>query len=98
MGIGRRLKEIGQDMDPMTTREDLAFFLKKPENAQKLNGLVQDIRYAVMDYQVCTPKGLALVMTNICSDFGATRYLQRGLSEDCESRPLAVPPSVITCK
>jgi len=57
-GIDRRLKEIGQDMDPMTTQKDLALFLKKPENAQKLNGLVQDIRYAVMDYQVCSLKDL----------------------------------------
>ena len=45
-------------MDPMTTQKDLALFLKKPENAQKLNGLVQDIRYAVMDYQVCSLKDL----------------------------------------
>jgi len=85
-------------MDPMTTRKDLALFLKKPENAQKLNGLVQDIRYAVMDYQVCSPEGLAPVVANICSDLDATRHLQRELSEDCESRPLEVPPFVVTCK
>jgi len=50
------LKEIGQDMDSMTTQKNLALFLEKPENAQKLNELVQDIRYAMMDYQVCPPK------------------------------------------
>jgi len=82
----------------MTTRKDLALFLKKPENAQKLNGLVQDIRYAVMDYQVCTPEGLALVVADICSDFSATEHLQRELSEDRESCSLAVPPFVVTCK
>jgi len=38
------------------TQKDLVFFLKKSENAQKLNGLVQDIRYALMDYQVCSPE------------------------------------------
>ena len=39
-------------MDSTMTQEDLALFLKNPENAQKLNGIVQDIRYAFMDYQV----------------------------------------------
>jgi len=52
-------------MDPITTKKDLALFLKKPENAQKLNDLVQDIRYALMDYQVCTHERLALVVADI---------------------------------
>ena len=85
-------------MDPMTTQKDLALFLKKPENAQKLNGLVQDIRYALMDYQVCSPRRPTLVVTNICADFGTARHLQGRLSEDCESRSLAVPPFVVTCE
>jgi len=42
----------------MMARNDLALFLKKAENSQKLNGLVQDIRYAVMDYQVGSPNDL----------------------------------------
>jgi len=45
-------------MDSMTTQEDLALFLKNPENAQKVNGLVEDARYALIDYQVCTPGAL----------------------------------------
>jgi len=36
----------------MATQEDLALFLRNPGNAQKLNGLVQDIRDALIDYQV----------------------------------------------
>jgi len=52
-------------MDPITTKKDLALFLKKPENAQKLNNLVQDIRYVLMDYQVCTHETLALVVADI---------------------------------
>jgi len=39
-------------MDSMATQEDLALFLKNRGNAQKLNDLVQDIRDALMDYQV----------------------------------------------
>ena len=53
-------------MDPITTKKDLALFLKKPENARKLNDLVQDIRYALMDYQVRTPRSPALIVGNIC--------------------------------
>jgi len=96
MGIGRRLKETGQTMDLMATQKDLGLFLKKPENAQKLNGLVQDIRCALVDYQVCSPKGSALVITNMYPDFVATRHLQRGLSENRESHSLTVPPFVVT--
>jgi len=43
-------------MDSITAREDLAGFLDNSENARKLNGLVEGIRYALMDYQVRTPR------------------------------------------
>jgi len=56
MGISRKLEEIGQSMHSITIQKDFADFLKNPENAQKLNGLVEDIRYALMDYQVCSSK------------------------------------------
>jgi len=56
MGIARKLKEISQAIDPMTNQKDFALFLKTPENAQKVNGLVQDIRSALTDYQVRIPK------------------------------------------
>ena len=43
-------------MVPMTTREDPAYFLNSPENAWKLNDLVEGVRDALMDYQVCARK------------------------------------------
>jgi len=79
-------------MDSMVIQKDLALFLKKTENAQKLNGLVRDIRYALMDYQVCFPKLHALIVTNMCSDFVTARHLRRGLSADRESHSIAVRP------
>jgi len=42
-------------MDSMITTKDLAGFFKNPENAEKVNGLVEDVRYALIDYQVRTP-------------------------------------------
>ena len=43
---------------------DLTGFLSGPENAWKVNDLVEDIRRAWMDYQVCALKSLALVVSN----------------------------------
>jgi len=49
----------------MISQKDIAQFLNNTENAQKLNDLVDDIHEAVMEYQVCTPKALALIIPNI---------------------------------
>ena len=65
MGIVRKLEEVDQAMNSMTTRNDLAGFLNDSENAQRLNGLVEDIRYALMDYQVCIPKTLGPIASKI---------------------------------
>jgi len=65
MEITRKLKEVGQTMDSITTQENLAHFLRIPENARKLNDLVEDIRGAFMGYQVCTLKRLAHIEFNI---------------------------------
>ena len=61
----RKLEDINRAMDSMTARDGVADFLNNPENAQKINGLVEDVRYALMDYQVCTPSPLALIISNI---------------------------------
>ena len=53
MEITRKLEDIHQALDRMTTQNDIVQFLSNAENAQKLNDLVDDIREAVMDYQVC---------------------------------------------
>ena len=49
MGITRKLEDVRQALDPMTTQKDIAQFPRNAENAQKLNDLVDDIREAVMD-------------------------------------------------
>ena len=49
----------------MTARKGLTDSLDNPENVQQLNGLVEDVRYALMDYQVCTSNRPALVILNI---------------------------------
>ena len=51
----------------MAAQKDIAGFLNNADNAQKLNNLVEDIREAVMDYQVRISKGLVLITSNVCS-------------------------------
>ena len=53
-------------MGSVTGRTDLVDFLNSPENAQRLNGLVEDVRYAVVEYQVRAPDTFTLVASNIC--------------------------------
>ena len=49
----------------MAAQKDITRFLSNTENAQKLNDLVDDIREAVMDYQVRTEsRGAALIVSN----------------------------------
>jgi len=66
MGITRRLEDVRQALEPMTTQKDIAQFLNNTENAQKLNDLVDDIREAVMDYQVRILRCPALTASDAC--------------------------------
>ena len=50
----------------MAARKNIMQFLSNAENAQKLNDLVDDIREAVMDYQVrAESRGAAPIVSNI---------------------------------
>ena len=64
MRITRKLEEVGRAIDLIKTRSDLPDFLSNPKNAQKFNDLVEDIRYAFMEYQVCTPRSNPLLISN----------------------------------
>ena len=61
----------------MATQKDIVRFLNNAENAQKLNDPVDDIREAVMDYQVRISKPSALISSNIffrvlCNEISTT--------------------------
>ena len=86
-GVVRKLEGIGQAMHSITTRSDLAEFLHRPENAQKFNGLIEDIRHALMGYHVRVPNDLLSFFLTSASDIVTKGYLQGELPEDCESRP-----------
>ena len=52
-------------MGSMATRKDLVNFFSNPKNARNLNGLVEDIRHALINYQVCIPKRPALLVPDV---------------------------------
>lgn len=62
-------------MESMTNQNNLVDFLDDPGNAQWVNGLVEDIRYAMMDYQVCAFKVLLSSVLISVLDFITTGHL-----------------------
>jgi len=74
--VARKLEEVGQAMDSITTQKVPADFFKVPENAQKLNVLVEDVRHALIDYQVRTPKTLTRTYLISTADIIATGHLR----------------------
>ena len=53
MGITRKLEYVDQELALLAGQGKAAEFLANTENAQRINGLVEDIREVMMDYQVC---------------------------------------------
>ena len=49
----RKLDNVLQRLAPLEERGRVTQFLNSTEDANKLSGLVEDIRDAMMDYQVC---------------------------------------------
>ena len=53
MRIGRKLEDIRQDLALLGEQGKTKGFFNNVENADKLGGLIEDVRDVVMDYQVC---------------------------------------------
>jgi hypothetical protein len=75
MEIARKLKEIHQDLTQLTGQGTAMGFLDNTENAQRINGLVEDIREVMMDYQVCMLNYLFLTCLMFVIDCTTARYL-----------------------
>ena len=52
-GINRKLEGIRRDLVLLGEQGKARGFFSNVQNADKLGGLVEDIRDAIMDYQVC---------------------------------------------
>ena len=51
--VCRKLDDVQQELKGLKKQGKIEGFFTNAENAEKLAGLVEDIRDAVMDYQVC---------------------------------------------
>ena len=77
MWMARKLKHILQDLIPLTEQGRIKGFLSNARNADKLGGLLEDTRDAMMEYQVCTPLNyLGSQPLMFEPDFIAARYLR----------------------
>jgi len=52
MGIARKLDEVDQELVLLAGQGKVVGLLANTDNAQRINGLVEDIRQVMMDYQV----------------------------------------------
>ena len=59
-------------------------FFSNVENADKLAGLVEDVRDAVMDYQVCDQNNVIFPCLIPISDSVAASHLSQELSTYCK--------------
>jgi len=53
MRLARKFGDICQSLNLPAEQGDVMDFLTSTENAQRINSLVEDIREALIDYQVC---------------------------------------------
>ena len=58
MRIGRKLEDVRQELALLGEQGKTKGFFNNVENAEKLGGLVEDVRDVMMDYQVCTSNNL----------------------------------------
>jgi hypothetical protein len=75
MVIARKLEEVHQDLTQLMGRCLAVGFLTNTENAQRINGLVEDIHEVMMDYQVCMSNYLFPTCLMFVLDFTTTRHL-----------------------
>jgi len=75
MRIGRKLQDIRRDLALLEEQGKAEGFFNSVKNADKLGGLVEGIRGAMIDYQVCVLNPPFLSCLTFLQDMVATRYI-----------------------
>ena len=65
MRIARKLEDVHQELVLLGEQGKTKGFFTNVENAEKLRGLVEDVRDVLMDYQVCASNNIPFS----CSSF-----------------------------
>ena len=75
LDVHRRLKGASQTLALLGKQGKVKGFFNNVVNADKLNGVVEDIRDAMIDYQVCASKDPFLPYLKLLLDIDATRHV-----------------------
>jgi len=79
------LEDIRRDLIPLEEQGKVEGFFNNVENVNRLGGLVEDIRDAMMEYQVCVRNPSTPARLMFASDFSTARYRRQELSTHGES-------------
>ena len=78
MCTARKLEDVRRDLTPLAEQGNIVGFLTNVEGAKKINGLVEDLRELIMDYQVCVLELFVYIISNVyarlhCNKISTTR-------------------------
>ena len=65
--VTRKLEDVCRDLAPLEEQGKVEGFFNNFENAGKLSGLVEDIRDAMMEYQVYIHDSSVFRTSNVCA-------------------------------
>ena len=63
----RKLEGVLHELKPLVDRGMVAGFFLNVEDSEKLGGLAEDIRNAIMEYQVCTSLQFIFTTSEACT-------------------------------
>ena len=75
-GVRRKLQGVLRDLGPLERQGKVEGFFDNAENAAQLGGLVEGIRDAMMEYQVCVLDYSSSPRLTFLSDFTSARDLR----------------------
>ena len=95
----RKLKKILKELKPLVEQGRVEGFVNNVKNADKLGGLVEDIRDAMMEYQAYIRNlSISDMYLTFAPDFVTTGHLRKQSSAHRESHPLVPHESRrVTC-
>ena len=82
MRVGRKLEEVHQELARLGEQGKTKGFFTNVENAEKLGGLVEDVRDVMVDYQVRHQIIIFLVL-KFLADVVATGHVQQEFPAHC---------------